>query len=51
LLSWRRFGRSILSLGSLALVAVYTVWKIPLYARFLVARQRVWLRTRRDDEA
>jgi cellulose synthase/poly-beta-1,6-N-acetylglucosamine synthase-like glycosyltransferase len=51
LLSWRRFGRSILSLGSLALVMVYTFWKIPLYARFLVARQRVWLRTRRDDEA
>jgi cellulose synthase/poly-beta-1,6-N-acetylglucosamine synthase-like glycosyltransferase len=50
LLSWRRYGRRIISLSSLALVMVYTVWKIPLYARFLVARQRVWLRTRRDDE-
>jgi cellulose synthase/poly-beta-1,6-N-acetylglucosamine synthase-like glycosyltransferase len=50
LLSWRRYGRSIISLGSLALVALYTLWKIPLYARFMVARQRVWLRTRRDDE-
>lgn len=50
LLSWRRYGRRIISLGSLALVMVYTFWKIPLYAKFMVARQRVWLRTRRDDE-
>jgi cellulose synthase/poly-beta-1,6-N-acetylglucosamine synthase-like glycosyltransferase len=50
LLSWRRYGRRIISLGSLALVMVYTFWKIPLYAKFLVARQRTWLRTRRDDE-
>jgi cellulose synthase/poly-beta-1,6-N-acetylglucosamine synthase-like glycosyltransferase len=50
LLSWGRYGRRIISLGSLALVMLYILWKIPLYARFLVARQRVWLRTRRDDE-
>jgi hypothetical protein len=29
---------------------LYILWKIPLYVRFLVARQTVWLRTRRDDE-
>jgi cellulose synthase/poly-beta-1,6-N-acetylglucosamine synthase-like glycosyltransferase len=50
LLSWGRYGRRIISLGNLALVILYILWKIPLYARFLVARQRVWLRTRRDDE-
>jgi len=50
LLSWGRYGRPIISLGSLALAVLYILWKIPLYARFLVARQRVWLRTRRDDE-
>jgi cellulose synthase/poly-beta-1,6-N-acetylglucosamine synthase-like glycosyltransferase len=50
LLSWGRYGRRIISLGSLALAIFYILWKIPLYARFLMARQRVWLRTRRDDE-
>jgi hypothetical protein len=50
LLSWGRYGRRIISLGSLALAMFYVIWKIPLYARFLVARQRVWLRTRRDGE-
>lgn len=50
LLSWRRYGRRIISLGSLALAMLYILWKIPLYAKFLVARQRVWLRTRRDDD-
>jgi cellulose synthase/poly-beta-1,6-N-acetylglucosamine synthase-like glycosyltransferase len=50
LLSWGRYGRRIISLGSLALAMLYVLWKIPLYVKFWVARQRVWLRTRRDDE-
>ena len=47
-LSWARFGRRIISLGSLALAAMYALWKIPLYARFLVARQVNWVRSKRD---
>ena len=48
LLAWARYGRRIISLGSLALGAVYAFWKIPLYARFLVARQVNWVRSKRD---
>ena len=48
ILAWIRYGRPILSLGDLALGAVYALWKIPLYARFLVARQLDWVRSKRD---
>ena len=48
-LSWLRFGRHIISLGNLAIAAVYPLAKIPLYLRFLVARQLDWVRSKRDD--
>jgi cellulose synthase/poly-beta-1,6-N-acetylglucosamine synthase-like glycosyltransferase len=48
LLSWARYGRRILSISDLALSMVYAVSKVPLYARFLVARQRAWVRSDRD---
>jgi cellulose synthase/poly-beta-1,6-N-acetylglucosamine synthase-like glycosyltransferase len=48
LLSWAYYGRRIISLANLALAAVYALWKIPLYARFLVARQVSWVRSKRD---
>jgi len=50
LLSWARFGRQIISLGSLALGVVYPLWKIPIYARFLVARQLDWVKSKRGDD-
>jgi cellulose synthase/poly-beta-1,6-N-acetylglucosamine synthase-like glycosyltransferase len=50
LLSWARYGRGILSISDLALSLVYAVSKIPLYARFLVARQLAWVRSDRDRE-
>ena len=48
LMSWATVGRRIISIGSLALAAVYALRKIPLYARFLVARQVNWVRSKRD---
>ena len=48
LMSWASYGRRIISLGSLGFAAVYAFWKIPLYARFLVARQVDWIRSKRD---
>lgn len=48
LLAWVRYGRQIVSLGELALAVVYAAWKIPLYARFLLARQLQWVRSKRD---
>jgi cellulose synthase/poly-beta-1,6-N-acetylglucosamine synthase-like glycosyltransferase len=50
LLSWARYGRSIISFGSLMLGVVYPLLKLPLYGRFLVARQLEWVRSKRDDD-
>jgi hypothetical protein len=38
-----RYGRHIISIDSLVLSAVYPILEIPLYARFLVARQFEWV--------
>lgn len=48
--TWGRYGRNIISLGSLALAFAYALWKIPIYAKFVVARQIDWVRSKRDQE-
>ena len=50
LLAWLRFARRIVSPGTLLLACAYALGKVPLYARFLVARQVDWVRSRRDGE-
>jgi cellulose synthase/poly-beta-1,6-N-acetylglucosamine synthase-like glycosyltransferase len=50
LLSWIRFGQRIVTLGGLMLGVLYALWKIPLYAKFLVARQLDWVRSKRDTK-
>jgi cellulose synthase/poly-beta-1,6-N-acetylglucosamine synthase-like glycosyltransferase len=50
LLAWARYGRDIISGASLAFAPLYALAKIPLYARFLVARQIDWVRSKRDHE-
>lgn len=47
---WARFGRNVVSLGNLLMAVAYALWKIPLYVRFLVARQIDWVRSKRDQE-
>jgi cellulose synthase/poly-beta-1,6-N-acetylglucosamine synthase-like glycosyltransferase len=49
-ISWRHYGRHIISLSDLSFAVVYAILKIPLYARFLVARQLSWVRSKRDGE-
>ncbi|MDP9018663.1 MAG: glycosyl transferase, partial [Candidatus Eremiobacteraeota bacterium] len=46
--SWARYGRRIISFRDLTRAALYVLWKIPLYVRFLVARQTNWVRSKRD---
>jgi hypothetical protein len=46
--SWLVYGREILSLSNLSLSVIYAVRKIPLYLRYLVARQVAWVRSKRD---
>jgi cellulose synthase/poly-beta-1,6-N-acetylglucosamine synthase-like glycosyltransferase len=48
LLAWARYGRRVISLGTLALAGLYVVRKVPLYARFLISRQVEWVRSKRD---
>jgi len=48
LMSWAAYGRHIMTLGTLLLSVIYPLWKIPLYLRFLVARQVDWVRSKRD---
>lgn len=50
LASWAKFGRNIISLKSLAFAVVYAISKIPLYAKFLLARQLHWVRAKRDSD-
>jgi cellulose synthase/poly-beta-1,6-N-acetylglucosamine synthase-like glycosyltransferase len=45
---WFHWGRDLLPLGSLARLPQYVLWKLPIYGRLLVRRQRVWLRTSRE---
>lgn len=46
-LSWLRYGRAVISLGSLLYAPLYALAKVPLYLRFLAQRQVEWVRSRR----
>jgi cellulose synthase/poly-beta-1,6-N-acetylglucosamine synthase-like glycosyltransferase len=50
LLSWRAYGRHVISLISLALAMLHAFLKIPLYSKFLVARQVKWIRSKREAD-
>jgi cellulose synthase/poly-beta-1,6-N-acetylglucosamine synthase-like glycosyltransferase len=46
LLAWRAYGRH-LRLSALLCFPFYVLWKLPVYAKFLFARQTAWVRTAR----
>jgi len=48
LLSWARFSRKTLPIGAAVAIPGYILWKLPIYARFLVRREKDWVRTERD---
>lgn len=48
LVAWASFGRRELPGASLLAAPWYMLMKLPLYAAFLVKRQRTWVRTQRD---
>jgi cellulose synthase/poly-beta-1,6-N-acetylglucosamine synthase-like glycosyltransferase len=50
LLSWRAYGRHVISLISLVLGMLHAFRKIPLYLKFLVARQVKWIRSKREAD-
>lgn len=47
LLVWHRAGRRVLPGRVLMRVPAYLLWKLPIYARLLGRRQRLWVRTDR----
>jgi cellulose synthase/poly-beta-1,6-N-acetylglucosamine synthase-like glycosyltransferase len=46
--SWLIYARRLLPLSDVLLGATYALRKVPLYARFLVARQMDWVRSKRN---
>jgi cellulose synthase/poly-beta-1,6-N-acetylglucosamine synthase-like glycosyltransferase len=50
LLSWRAYARHIISPAGLALAILHAFRKIPLYLRFLLARQVKWIRSKREAD-
>lgn len=49
-LAWWRVGRAWLSPAALLRAPLYILWKLPLYARFLIAPESRWVRTPRQGE-
>jgi cellulose synthase/poly-beta-1,6-N-acetylglucosamine synthase-like glycosyltransferase len=49
-LAWVAFGRSVLPFTALLAAPVCAVANLPMYLRFLVRRQRAWVRTPRNAE-
>jgi hypothetical protein len=49
LLAWARFGRQWLAPSALLFAPFYILWKVPLYARFLIRPETRWVRSRRED--
>jgi cellulose synthase/poly-beta-1,6-N-acetylglucosamine synthase-like glycosyltransferase len=50
LLAWLKWGRQSLRFGDLLFAPVYAARKLPLYARFWLARQKDWVRTGRGRD-
>jgi cellulose synthase/poly-beta-1,6-N-acetylglucosamine synthase-like glycosyltransferase len=48
LLAWAKVGRQWISLGELVTAPLYVLRKLPVYASFLVKRQKEWIRTSRQ---
>ena len=48
--AWRLCGQDVVRLRELLSVPWYIAAKLPIYLRFLVRRQKEWVRTGRDAE-
>lgn len=50
LLAWWRWGRDTVPLRTLLLGPAYAFCKIPLYLRFLLRREKAWVKTERETQ-
>jgi cellulose synthase/poly-beta-1,6-N-acetylglucosamine synthase-like glycosyltransferase len=46
-LAWAKFGRRTLPMLTLFAAPLYIAWKLPVYGKLLIARERKWVRTER----
>ncbi len=51
LLAWRVRGRDLIGLAELLSIPLYIAAKLPLYLRFVLQREKRWVRTERDEKA
>jgi cellulose synthase/poly-beta-1,6-N-acetylglucosamine synthase-like glycosyltransferase len=49
-LSWRGFGRHLLSARELMTTPLYALWKMPVYLAYFLKKRSAWVRTKRDFE-
>jgi cellulose synthase/poly-beta-1,6-N-acetylglucosamine synthase-like glycosyltransferase len=47
-LGWVKFGRGMLPPTTLLAAPLYVAWKLPIYLKMLVAREKAWNRTERN---
>lgn len=47
-IAWVGWGRKIISLVSMLTIPFYILFKVPVYLRFLIKRQKSWVKTGRD---
>jgi fatty acid desaturase len=47
-LAWFKHGRTMLPLSTLLIAPVYVLWKLPIYMKMLLAREKKWQRTQRE---
>jgi cellulose synthase/poly-beta-1,6-N-acetylglucosamine synthase-like glycosyltransferase len=45
---WVKYGRRTLPLMTLLTAPIYVAWKLPIYAKMLISREKTWVRTERD---
>ncbi len=50
ILVWARFGRSMIPISAALAIPGYILWKLPIYAKFIIGREKSWVRTERDTE-
>jgi hypothetical protein len=48
--AWARFGRDMLRVTEMAGIPLYVLWKVPVYLRFALRRERNWVRSAREGE-
>ncbi len=47
--AWYTFARKEFPLGELLAIPLYVLWKIPVYIKFIIKPEKLWIRTEREN--